>query len=247
MSENEVYLARLADIPVRYSFRFDATKEYLLPYVESCEGSDCDILADREYIESQRPYYSECTEDGYVEYKSLISLTSLYLLPKRCCIFHAAAFWWNDRAWLMTAPPGTGKTTQYKNWKILYRYEVEMISGDMPILDFRQKDTIWVHPSPWNGKERLRGSKSGKLGGIVYLEQGAENVMERWEPEESIIPVLQQFAVSPQTVEQIKLVTSFENQLLRQIPVWKFINRGDKPSTVLMRDTFERCLAEKEL
>lgn len=245
MKSIEVYTADLADRTIRYAFRYSGTERYMHPYLKQCEDTQWDILADQAYIERQRPYYTECTEDGYVEYKSLIGLTSLFLLPKGCCVFHGAAFIWKERAWIITAPSGTGKTTQYKNWKILYGPEVEMICGDMPILDFDREDGIWVHPSPWNGKERLKGSGVGKLGGIVYLEQGKNNVMERWRPEESVVPILQQFAVSPETKEDIRLLERMEDKLLKRVPVWKFVNTGDRSSSELMRSVFESWLSEE--
>ena len=33
--------------------------------------------------------------------------------------------------------------------------EITMISGDMPVLERREDGTVWAHPSPWNGKEKI--------------------------------------------------------------------------------------------
>lgn len=121
-----------------------------------------------------------------------------------------------------------------------------MICGDMPLLEFRQDGSIWVHPSPWNGKERIRGKASARLSGLVYLEQGPENRFSVYPALESVVPILQQFAVLPDTVEQVKQLTSMEDQLLRQIPIWKFVNLGDYASTRMMRDVFAQRVMEEE-
>lgn len=243
---NKVYTADYAGHALRYAFHYDGTEKYLFPYIQESDETEWDVLAEPAYIESQRPYYTECTEDRYVEYKSLIGLSSLALLSARCCFYHAVAIKWRDRAWLITAPPGTGKTTQYKNWRILFRSEVEMICGDMPLLEFRPDGSIWVHPSPWNGKERIRGKASARLSGLVYLEQGPENRFSVYPETESVVPILQQFAVLPDTVEQVEQLVSMEDQLLRQIPIWKFVNLGDHASTRMMRDVFAQRVMEEE-
>ena len=35
-------------------------------------------------------------------------------------LFHGCAFEWQGKAWIFTGPSGTGKTTQYVQWKLLY-------------------------------------------------------------------------------------------------------------------------------
>lgn len=228
--------------PVRYAFRFKDTEKYFRPYIHPENGPEWDILAGTDYIERHRQYYIESTDDAYIEYKSLIGKTSLFLLPHNCCLFHAVAIKWMGKAWLLSGPPGTGKTTQYKNWRSLFPSGMEMICGDMPLLEFRTGNNIYVHPSPWNGKEKIRGNTSAVLGGIVCLEQGEANGMCMIAASECVVPLLTQFAVLPETGEQTLRVTSMEEQLLQHVPIWKFVNRGDRDSTRLMRDTLGRYM-----
>ena len=223
---------------IRYRFRYPGTERFLLPYITENPGDTYDILASEEHIESQRPYYPEDQEDAYVEYKSLIELTSRALLPHACCLFHAVAFLWNGYAWLITGPSGAGKTTQYKRWKITYRNAVEMICGDMPLLEWKEDDTIWVHPSPWNGKERIKGKVSAPLGGIVLLEQDEENSIRIMSAEDCGVPIFLQMAVRPETEEQILMTADLVNRLLSRYPVWRLENRGDAEAAMLTAQTF---------
>ena len=98
------------------------------------------------------------------EYKSLIGLVSDKLMLSDRLIFHSVAFALRGRAWLLTAPSGTGKTTQYMNLKKLYGDEIRIICGDNPVLHFMQDGTIMVHPSPWKGKEKLGSNLTAPLG-----------------------------------------------------------------------------------
>ena len=210
----------------------------MFPFLREVQGKDYDILAALDYIDSHRPFYTESTDDCYVEYKSLIGLTSLALLSCGCRIMHAVAVLYEELCWLISAPPGTGKTTQYKNLKILYRDEVEMVCGDMPLLETTGEGSIIVHPTPWNGKERIRGRKSAPLGGILLLRQGTGNMIRRLEPEEAVIPVFLHMMGLPDTEEQALQIAAFVDQMLKQYPVWEMVNLGDKASSVLAADTF---------
>lgn len=227
---------------IRYRFRYPDTALYMRPYIKAVRGDEYDILASGEYIEKQRPYYTECTEDAYVEYKALIGLTSKFLLPRESCIFHAVAFSWKGYAWLLTGPSGAGKTTQYKNWKIKYRDEVRMICGDMPLLKWRGDGSIWVHPTPWNGKERIQGNVSAPLAGIVILEQDKMDSIERMVPYVSGMSLLPQMAVLPETEEEILLMTDMLNRLIQACPVWKLKNQGDAASALMTANAFDEYL-----
>ena len=163
----------------RYRFQYPDTLRYMNSYIQPSERSGYDIKATFDYMERQKPWFPESTEDAYVEYKSLIGLTSLALLEHGSCLFHAAAFLWRGYAWLLTGPSGVGKTTQYKNWKKTHREKVSMICGDMPLLTIEEDGTFWVNPSPWNGKERIRGNERAPLGGFILLEQSDSNSIRR--------------------------------------------------------------------
>ncbi len=236
-----------AENRIRYHFHYTDTYKYMMPYIAQADDEEYDILAPKEYIESQRPFYPENQDDAYVEYKSLIGLTSLALLPRKCCLFHAVALKWNGYAWLLTGSSGAGKTTQYKKWKISNRDDVEMICGDMPLIALKDDGSIWVHPSPWNGKERIKGKTSAPLGGVVLLEKDDSNSIELLTNEESAMPLFLQWAVRPETEEQIIQLAEIENRLLDRYPVWRLNNKGDFESAKLTADTFQRYLDTEHL
>ena len=165
-------------------------------------------------------------------------LLSTDILRYGCCLFHAAAFLWQGRAWLVTGPSGVGKTTQFRNWQQLFPGEITMICGDMPVLEGRDDGSVWVHPSPWNGKERM-GDRSlrAPLGGVVRLIQGNENYIYTLPVCDAILAMLRQFMVRPEDEAAILALTGLVERCLRYAPVWLLTNRGDDASTQLLRQT----------
>lgn len=176
------------------------------------------------------------------EFHLLHLVVSNALVPFQRCVFHGTAFLWRDKAWLFSAPSGTGKTTQFRQWRRLYRDEVSIINGDKPVLQFCDDGTIMVHPSPWRGKERMGSNLTAPLGGIIYLQQGKENVIERMNTHDAALPIYRQFLFLPEKGETIHQVCQMEDRLLRIVPLWKLVNKGDAQSAKLTHDTLVKWL-----
>ena len=234
---NKIYQVEYAGYKVRYSFLFPTTQYYFREYLESAEGEEYDIRITNELMEIGRKYLPEGSSDGYVEYRLLIERTALELLRWGCCIFHAAAFVFRGYAWLLAAPSGTGKTTQFLNWQRLHFGELEMITGDMPVIEPVSDGSVMIHSTSWCGKENLgRKGLCAPLGGIVILEQGEHNVLSGVSTSDAVRAFFRQFMVRPETDKQILALAKLAEQMLIAAPVKKLLNLGDDGSTELMRE-----------
>lgn len=243
----KVYQAEYAGHLVRYTFLHPYTRQHFKFWLHPVEGEDYEIKATPELVARVLANMPEGNPEYYAEYKSLITLTSEYLLQFGCCLYHAVAFFWRGRSWLLTAPSGTGKTTQFMNWRRLHPGEITMICGDMPVLELRSDGSVWVHSSNWNGKEGVGNKISAPLGGVILLEQGKENRIAPLPVRDAIAPLLCQFAVAFDTEEKIRSVCKLLDGVLCSYPVWKFVNLGDAASTELLRRTIaERIGGENE-
>ncbi len=242
---NSVYDWKLAEHPVLVSFLDPSTRYFLKPLPKRSNAPLSQLSVTPEILEIGRRNLEPGSSNAYIEYRCLISVSARYLLRFHACVFHAAAFFWRGRAWLLAAPPGTGKTTQYLNWQRLFPGEIRMISGDMPILEAKEDGSVWVYPSSWNGKENIFGAPAAPLGGLVLLEQGKEDRMLPFPPREAVIPLLQQFMVIPETEEEILQLTSLLERVLLAVPCRRLVNLCGDPSTTLLRETFSDFLAKE--
>lgn len=236
--KQKIYEGRYAGHALRFAFQYPATRLLFHGALTAAEQSDEPVIcATPERIELARSLMPEVRQNSYLEYRTLIGLTGRALLRYDCSIFHAVSFEWDGKAYLLAAPSGTGKSTQYFNWQRQHPEEITMISGDMPVLERRSDGGAWVHPSNWNGKENIGNPICAPLAGLVFLEQGTKNVMERLSPREAIPLLFRQFMVLPETEDEILALSRLMDAMLRTAPVWKLINRGDAASTELLRDT----------
>ena len=238
----EIYELNYAGHIVRVRFHYPETRYMFrsLPVLSRAENPDVSLTSD--YLEWIRPYFPEGSSNAFIEYRCLMGQISRFLLREGCCVFHAVAFRWQDRAWLLTAPPGTGKSTQYFNWSRCFPGEIRMISGDMPVVEAREDGSVWVHPSSWNGKENLFGAKAAPLGGTVLLEQGREDRIRPLSVQDDVLPLLGQIMVFPETEEESRTMARLLEQMLRAAPAWKLVNLGGDDSTRLLRQTLLESL-----
>lgn len=190
-------------------------------------------------VDKARAVYPQDSSATYIEYMELCPRVSDALLSFDRVIFHGVAFKWREKAWIFTAPSGTGKTTQYIRWKTLFDGEVSIINGDKPVLSFAN-DNITVHPSPWNGKEGMGQQISAPLGGIVMLRQSGKNAIERVSAKDAAGALFIQFLFSRNTPDDVRKVCRMEERMLRNIPVWRLENRGDVDSARLCHDTLAK-------
>lgn len=187
------------------------------------------------HIEKARRLYHPDAPPAYIEATEIASFAGAALLPFHRAIFHSVAFTWQDRGYLLTAPSGTGKTTQYALWKTLYGSEVQMINGDKPALSF-EGERITIHPTPWAGKENMSQMRTAPLAGIVLLEQAQTDEIRLLQPTEAIARIFCQFMIPAEQTEEAVAVAAMTDRLLRETPVWLFRNRGLRDGTKICRD-----------
>lgn len=152
---------RIADIPFRIEPQGSMLKAFLAPYAVADDVSAVSIPA--------FPEETEATE--------VLRQLSLRLLYDFNGIFlHGAVVLYAGKAWLFTAPPGTGKSTHIQLWKQKLGEQVQILNGDKPLLRL-SGDSITVYGSPWRGKEQLGFNGSAPLGGIYILRRSTENTV----------------------------------------------------------------------
>lgn len=233
------YKALIAGHEIIYKLHHEKTKDYFSPWLTPSSPTNYAVSVSSDDLYEWNNKWG-FPDDAYTEYGLLVYRTSDYLLRKKACVFHAAAFLLSEKAFFFTAESGTGKTTQINNWNGLFPNEIKIMNGDKPVLSIRD-DTVMVFPSPWKGKERLGDDTlTATLGGIVLLEQGNKNHISRLRPEDAVVPLMKRFLFTGENKEIIHDVCYMLETILKKAPVWKLVNKGDLDSTKIARETILR-------
>lgn len=243
----------LAGALVDVTTQYDEYYPYFSPYLEKntgtsplippCLTNDRDVPSVRispQRLQKTASIYQPDAPAYYVEYCELCPAISSAITVFDRIVFHAVSFIWKDRAWLITAPSGTGKSTHYCLWKLLCPDEIQIINGDKPIV-YIENDEAFVTSSPWTGKENMSQRLTAKLGGIIVLEQSDSNEITRLTVHESAGKVFSQFLFDCNTEQEAKTACRIAEKMLKT-PVWLLKNRGDIESAKLCRKTLETYL-----
>ena len=222
---------------------YDECVEFLRPFSTEYRPGIPTASVSQDEINQYRGEFPADSTDYYIECYELVGKISAAMLPQGACLFHGVSFLWQGKAWILTAPPGTGKTTQYVLWKRRYGDEVSILNGDKPVLSFTDGG-ILVSPSPWCGKEGIQTLRSAPLGGIIYLQQAQENRIARLTPAQALQPLLRQFLLPRRDPDALCMVLPLLERILESVPVWLLANRGDEASAMLCHDTIEQYLEE---
>ena len=238
-------IIKLAGVPVRFRCFSEKAARFLRRYQpqSGTQEQEADFTIDAGEMLSGRPELEKILKNPLQEYSYLIEPASDALMTVDRCCLHGVAYVWGERAWILSAPSGTGKSTQYRNLTTLYGEEISCINGDKPCLEFRSDGTIMVHDSPWRGKEGWGTAEAVfPLTGMFFLYQKDYNEMQEYPRNAGIIPLYHQIFSSRKTEKELRNICRLEDILLRNIPVRFLANRGDPDSTRLIYEAMEWIL-----
>ena len=234
------YSGVFAGVTLSFCFLHEGTASFYGGDLTPCAFSEnCIRIPPSECAEWQGRWGMK--DPAYAEYVLSCSYACDALMRRDRIVFHGAAFRWHQRAWLFSAPSGTGKTTQLKNWQRLFGGEMEIMNGDKPILELCADGHVLVRPSPWKGKEGLgRDDITAPLGGIILLRQDRENRIARATPGQAARSLFGRNYSSFADEEDVLNAARILEGILRVTPVWILRNLGDEDSARLTYRTLCR-------
>ena len=219
-------LYRIADLMVEMALS-GRTKTQAQPYLsEKNQPADITISFKHEQLLRKVP---EMTDFDTAEYIGTGSLFAVEILRFEGFQFHASAVQLDGKAYLFSAPSGTGKSTHTEKWCRLFGAEI--INDDKPALRF--VDGRWmVYGTPWSGKHDLSKPVGVPLGGIAFLQRGQENAIRRMSQSEAVPAMIGQclrLVHKGCMGRQLTLI----DKLLKEIPVWLLTCRNDDEAAMV--------------
>lgn len=225
---------KLAGVQLNCCFSFPETAKFFGAFLLGPGTDPAGIRVSEAEWENWFSRYG--AQNAYSEYTCFTACASDALLLQDRVIMHGVSFLFRDRAWLICAESGVGKSTQVHTLQELYPNQFSVICGDRTVLQLMEDGSVWAHPSPWNGKEGWHGAPAAPLAGILCLERTQQTEVRLFPPQEAVFPVLKQMISSYKDVESIHRLASFEDALLRRVPVWRYCNGGVPDSCRFLYD-----------
>lgn len=219
-------LYRICDLIVDMALSGRA-KTQAEPYLTQTDApADITISFSHEQMLRKVP---QMTDFSMAEYIGTGALFAVEVLRFEGFQLHASAVQLEGKAYLFSAPPGTGKSTHTEKWCRLFGAEI--INDDKPVL--RWVDNRWmVYGTPWSGKHDLSKPVGIPLGGIAFLERGEENTIRVMPSAEAVPAMIGQclrLVHKGCMAKQLALI----DKLLKETPVWLLTCRNDDEAAVV--------------
>ncbi len=179
-----------ADFAIRLSEEFLTAKQQAYPHLSR---NDC------EYIWHGSAFYNQILDFG-----------GLFL--------HASAIAYEGKAYLFSAPSGTGKSTHTALWKKQFGSGAEIINDDKPALKL-EDGTFFVYGTPFSGKTDQNRNMRVPLQAIGILSRSAKNRAERMDAKDALLPILNQ-TIRPSSPERMDTLLKLLDVLLSNVPVY---------------------------
>ena len=158
---------------------------------------------------------------GEIESSIVCFKTAESLLDFDSILFHAAAVAYNNKAYLFSAPSGTGKTTHIRKW-LEYLPVSFVVNGDKPFIKLSSE---FPQPlacgSPWAGKENMYTNTMVPLKSIIFMERAANNHIEQIAFTEAFPLILQQ-VYRPDDEAKMRKTLHLVQRLNPMVTFWRF-------------------------
>ena len=133
-------------------------------------------------------------------------------------MLHASCVVVDDKAYLFTAPSGTGKSTHTKLWLKQFGDRAFILNDDKPALRF--EDGVWyAYGTPWSGKHNISRNARVPVAGIAAVTRSKINEIRPFGGVEAIGFLMSQ-AVRPKTGQYRVLVLEILDKLMSHVPIW---------------------------
>ena len=189
---------------------YESTRAYCADYLTDREP-EFFVSVDREaLLREQRLLDIEADEEGlkrrkfsdmFLERSVIQRRVAEALAQRDVLLMHGSTVAVDGRAYLFTAPCGTGKSTHTRLWREVFGDRAVMVNDDKPFLKLTG-DAVLACGSPWTGKHGIGSNVCVPLGGICILSRGAENVI-RPAVAEDVLEFLRSQCFPPQGLEKL--------------------------------------------
>lgn len=177
--------------------------------------------------------------DAYLESLALFRKLCEYCLEyANGIIFHSSAIMVDGKAYLFTAPSGTGKSTHTRLWRELLGDKAVMVNDDKPIIRYID-GKFYVYGTPWNGKHHLDTNCRAEIKAICKIEQAKENRIAPLSTAEMLLTIFNQ-TIRPEDPAQMDRLLTLIDKLLTEVELYKLGCTISKEAAELSYNTMSK-------
>ncbi len=229
---------KIADLVVSMDPKFQP----LLPQSEAyiyCgnEKSYCEILTPPEVVDSYRARFPDA-EESLIEYMHTGAVFYTNLIHQGGMMLHASAVEMDGKAYLFSAPSGTGKSTHTSLWVKEFSPRAAILNDDKPAIRINSEE-ISVYGTPWSGKTNQNLNHKVPLQAIAFIKRGEKNEIHRISSISAIEKILSQ-TVRSSDKNTMERLLDILGQIVQRIPVYELSCNMDPEAAHIAYNTMSQ-------
>ncbi|MBQ3124646.1 MAG: hypothetical protein IJC09_04400 [Clostridia bacterium] len=133
-------------------------------------------------------------------------------------MLHSSCVVYDGKAYLFSAPSGTGKSTHTQLW--LKRFPGSYIlNDDKPAIRITENG-IYAYGTPFSGKTDLNVNTGVPIGGICVIERSETNKIETLPTDEALFSIMNQ-TVRPSKEDEMDKMLDTLDKVVSNVPVYR--------------------------
>lgn len=208
---------RIADLPVCYHAFYPMLRARSQKYAADPSADAALLSVTQSQIESIRDR-TPLLDDDMREYMLMGKHFYEMLITHDGMMLHASAVVVDDRAYLFSAPSGTGKSTHTSLWLKLFGARAYILNDDKPAI--RAIDgRAYAYGTPFSGKYDISENRRVPIAGIAFIERSETNSIERMPSARAVFSLLNQTA-RPESPDLYARLLRNLDAVLQCVPVY---------------------------
>lgn len=147
-------------------------------------------------------------------------------------VVHSSSLLYGNRAWLFSGRSGTGKSTHANLWRDAWG--TELLNGDLNCLGLKE-DKVWVYGIPWCGTSGIATPETYPLGGVAFLKQWKENLVQELTEAEKACQLAMRMITPTWTAEMLKQNLVLAERIVRRCMAARLLCTGEREAAEVMR------------
>ena len=206
----EPFVMEIAGFAIGVEPLFESTRMYCREYWTDREPEFYVTVKREDLVQEQELLNIEADEEGlkrrkfsdmFLERSVIQRRVAEALVQRDVLLMHGSTVAVDGRAYLFTAPCGTGKSTHTRLWREVFGDRAVMVNDDKPFLKLTE-DGVLACGSPWTGKHGIGTNVCVPLDGICILSRGRENLIRPAEQDKTL-EFLRSQCFPPQGLEKL--------------------------------------------
>lgn len=240
-------MMEIAGLTVHVQPLFQSTREYCKPYLTDKEPEFFVSVTPEDLSFEQKMLDMEAIEEGlklrkftdpFLERTAIQRKVADQLLSRDTLLIHGSTVSVDGKAYLFTAPCGTGKSTHTRLWCELFGDRAVMVNDDKPFLHITASGVL-AYGSPWSGKHGLATNICVPLQGICLLHRGSENVITPIDSQR-IIAMLRHQVHTPADDALLQQTQLLVDRLAQLVPLWEMSCNKEPEAAQISYETMSR-------